>query len=49
MNKENLLSGVEGTLYIPLVSRIYVSERFPKFFYDEKALSLKQYVPTNSI
>jgi hypothetical protein len=49
MNKENLLSGVEGTLYIPLVSRIYVSERFPKFFYDEKALSLKQYIPTNSI
>lgn len=46
---ENLLSGVEDTLYIPLVARIYVSEKFPKFFYDEKALSLKQYIPKNLI
>ncbi|WP_314795039.1 class I SAM-dependent methyltransferase [Eggerthia catenaformis] len=49
MNKENLLHGVEDTLYIPLVARIYVSEKFPKFFYDRKALSLRQYIPTNSI
>ena len=49
MNTENLLNGVENTLYIPLAARIYVSEKFPKFFYDEKALSLKQYIPTNSI
>ena len=49
MNIENLLNGVENTLYIPLAARIYVSEKFPKFFYDEKALSLKQYIPTNSI
>lgn len=46
---DNLLSGVEDTLYIPLVARIYVSENFPGFFYDEKALSLKQYIPTNLI
>lgn len=49
MKKDNLLSGVEDTLYIPLVARIYISENFPKFFYDEKALSLKQYIPTNLI
>ena len=49
MNKENLLHGVEDTLYIPLVARIYVSEKFPKFFYDRKALSLRQYIPTDSI
>lgn len=46
---ENLLSGVEDTLYIPLVARIYVSEKFQKFFYDEKALFLKQYIPKNLI
>ncbi|MFT4452539.1 class I SAM-dependent methyltransferase [Parvimonas sp. G1425] len=46
---DNLLSGVEDTLYIPLVARIYVSENFPEFFYDKKALSLKQYIPTNLI
>lgn len=49
MNKENLLSGVEDTLYIPLVARIFASEKFPNYFYDEKALSLKQYIPTNLI
>ena len=49
MNKTNLLSGVEDTLYIPLAARIYATEHFPDFFYDEKALSLKQYIPTQSI
>ena len=49
MSMENLLSGVEDTLYIPLVARIYVSEKFPKFFYDGKALFLKQYIPKNLI
>ena len=49
MNEKNLLNGVEDTLYIPLAARIYASEKFPEFFYDEKALSLKQYIPTDSI
>lgn len=49
MSVQSLLSGVEDTLYIPLVARIYASEKFPQFFYDEKALSLKQYIPTDSI
>lgn len=49
MSAENLLNGVEDTLYIPLVARIYASEKFPQFFYDEKALSLKQYIPTDDI
>ncbi len=48
MNKQNL-SGVEDTLFIPLVARIYVSRRFPKYFYDEKALSLEQNLPQNII
>lgn len=49
MSTENLLSGVEDTLYIPLVARIYASEKFPYFFCDKKALSLKPYIPTNGI
>ena len=49
MNEKNLLNGVEDTLYIPLAARIYASEKFPEFFYDEKALSLKQYIPTDNI
>jgi tetracenomycin polyketide synthesis O-methyltransferase tcmP, putative len=49
MNESTLLNGVEDTLYIPLLARIYASEKFPNFFYDEKALSLKQYIPENSI
>ena len=41
MSTKNLLDGVEDTLYIPLAARIYASEKFPKFFYDEKALLLE--------
>ena len=33
--------GVADTLYIPLTARIYVSEHFPEYFRDDKAVSLK--------
>lgn len=49
MDKTDILSGVEDTLYIPLAARIYATEHFPDFFYDEKALSLKKHIPTDSI
>ncbi|AME08694.1 MULTISPECIES: class I SAM-dependent methyltransferase [Gemella] len=49
MNEQNILKGVEDTLYIPLVARIYASKKFPEFFYDKKALSLEKYIPANSI
>lgn len=49
MNEKNTLKGVEDTLYIPLVARIYASKKFPEFFYDEKALSLEKYIPANYI
>lgn len=49
MRETRLLSGVEDTLYIPLFARIYASERFPDFFYDEKALSLKPYIPADGL
>ena len=37
--------GVADTLYIPLTARIYVSEHFPEYCKDEKALSLKNEMP----
>ena len=46
---KSILNGVEDTLYIPLVGRIYATKKFPEFFYDEKALSLDLYIPTKSI
>lgn len=49
MEKEYLLNGVEDTLYIPLSARIYVSEKFPSFFYDKKSLSLKNINITRDI
>ena len=41
--------GVADTLYIPLTARIYVSEHFPEYFRDEKALSLKSEMPYEEI
>lgn len=49
MREGNILDGVEDTLYVPLAGRIYASKKFPEFFYDEKALSLEPYIPTDSI
>ena len=47
--KENLFAGVADTLYLPLTARIYVSEYFPDYFHDEKALSLKGEIPYETI
>ncbi len=41
--------GLADTLYIPLTARIYVSEHFPEYFTDEKALSLKNEMPYEEI
>lgn len=43
------LEGVADTLYIPLVARIYVSKRFPEYFYDPKSLELEGSIPGDSI
>jgi O-methyltransferase involved in polyketide biosynthesis len=43
------LQGVADTLFIPLAARIFVSKKFPEYFFDEKALSLEKYIPDNSI
>lgn len=41
------LSTVEDTLFVPMLGRIYASEKFPKILHDEKALSLKPMLPAN--
>jgi O-methyltransferase involved in polyketide biosynthesis len=43
------LQGISRTLFIPLVARIFVSKKFPEYFFDEKALSLEKYIPDDSI
>ena len=43
------LKGVEDTLFIPLVGRIYASKNFKEYFYDEKALALEQYIKDDKI
>jgi O-methyltransferase involved in polyketide biosynthesis len=45
----NKLLGVSGTLFIPLAARIFVSKKFPEYFFDEKALLLEKNIPDNSI
>ncbi|AEC01526.1 class I SAM-dependent methyltransferase [Parasphaerochaeta coccoides] len=41
--------GVADTLFIPLEARIYVSKKYPEYFYDEKALSLEKYIADDII
>ncbi len=36
---------IEDTLFIPMLGRIYASERYPHILYDEAALALKQKLP----
>jgi O-methyltransferase involved in polyketide biosynthesis len=43
------LQGISDTLFIPLVARIFVSKKFPEYFFDEKALSLEKYIPDDTI
>ncbi len=46
---ENIFSGVEDTLFIPLIARIEISKKFPEFFCDKKALSLESVIPQGKI
>ena len=41
--------GVADTLYIPLAARVYVSKRFPEYFFDPKSLELESAIPGDSI
>lgn len=43
------LQGVADTLYIPLEARIYVSKKFPDYFYDSKALELESHIPSRVV
>lgn len=41
--------GVSDTLFIPLTARIFVSRKFPEYFYDPKALELESALPSTQI
>ncbi len=41
--------GVADTLFIPLTARVYISKRFPEYFYDPKALELERILTDSSI
>lgn len=47
--QERTFEGVADTLYIPLVARVYVSKRFPEYFFDPKSLELEPAIPGNRI
>ena len=47
--QDKAFEGVADTLYIPLAARVYVSKRFPEFFFDPKSLELEAAIPGNSI
>ena len=40
--------GVADTLFIPLTARIYMSRRFPEYFYDAKAMELADELPQDN-
>jgi len=46
---DKALEGVADTLYIPLTARVYVSKRFPEYFFDPKSLELESVIPGESI
>ena len=46
---DRAFEGVADTLYIPLTARIYISKRFPEYFYDPKSLELGPTIPGDSI
>ena len=41
------LGVVEDTLFVPMLGRIYASERYPQVLYDQKALGLKKKLPSD--
>jgi len=46
---DRTFEGVADTLYIPLAARVYVSKRFPEYFFDPKSLELESAIPGDSI
>lgn len=43
------LSGVADTLFIPLAARAEISQRFPEYFFDERAVALKDLAAVREI
>ena len=42
-------NGVADTMLIPMAARIYVSKRFPEYFYDRTALELEEKIPAKTL
>lgn len=42
-------NGVEDTLFIPLTGRVYVSKKFPEYFFDKKALEMENLIKNKQI
>lgn len=47
--EDKALEGATDTLYIPLTARVYMSKRFPEYFFDPKSLELEGSIPGESI
>ena len=45
----NEFNGVADTMLIPMAARIYVSKRFPEYFYDKTALSPEGKIPADAL
>jgi len=45
----NEFNGVADTMLIPMAARIYVSKRFPEYFYDKTALELEGKIPADAL
>ena len=41
------LGVIEDTLFVPMLGRIYASEHCPQILYDQKALELKEKLPSS--
>ncbi|WP_317856068.1 class I SAM-dependent methyltransferase [Chakrabartyella piscis] len=46
---EMILDGVQDTLLIPMMARTHISNTFPEYFYDAKALEIADKLPPNQI
>ncbi|MGP1587015.1 MAG: class I SAM-dependent methyltransferase [Treponemataceae bacterium] len=45
----NEFNGVADTMLIPMAARIYVSKRFPEYFYDGTALALEEKITSQTL
>lgn len=42
------LTGIANTLFVPLVARVYISKKFPEYFYDPAAIEIEKILPDHA-